>query len=323
MINKTVHTLSLLLVTAWLLILSGCGGDLLAGAGSGGTGGGTVAKATYNATLEASPDSGYLINAIVFLDKNGNYRLDDDESYAITGMDGNATLEVCAQQMATCPVVVAALKGVTVDSATMQPLLADYILSTPQVAKAAEAKPDDGDSAPEVEGSDNGDAEVKEQPKQQCTVITINPLTSQLREMIASGGYNDTRAAMETLAAKLELPTNLDLLDKEIVSNSSSVQAAAKSIAALMSMQSRRVLTAAEDKTAHDTPLVSVERYRTMMKMITDNMHIVSKYNSQQNLLNLNNNITAVLEATPEKAVAEQAENQEINAVIPAQAGIQ
>ncbi|MDY0186037.1 MAG: hypothetical protein RBR43_09180 [Desulfuromonadaceae bacterium] len=301
MIGKTAHTPLLILVAALLFILSGCGSNMLAGVGSGGTGGGggVISKASYtcSATLEASPSSGYLINAVVFLDKNGNYQMDEEEPYAVTDFNGNATLEAYPAEIAAWPVVVAAFKGVTIDSTTMQPLDSDYILSAPQGEL-----PDSGNNNTADDDETNND---DPNDKHTCSTVVINPVSSQLRELMESGKYADTRQAMDALAAQLELPAHLNLLDKETASYSPALQAAAKSISALMQMQAEQLFTPKDNNTS----VVDVERYRTMIRLINSNINIIARLNTPANLQNLNSNIDAVFKVTPKKEIAEQTED--------------
>lgn len=243
-------------------LLAGCGmgGDMTAGVGSGGTG-------TFTASLTGTVANGYLINAIVFLDKNGNYQLDNDEPYAVTGADGTSTLTLTPAEREAYPVVAVALKGVTIDSATMQPLISNYILSFP-----------------------------KERFSTVSTNI-ISPLSSQLRELTEAGTYTTAQQAMDALAVQMGLPVASDLLAEEIVTGNPALSAAARSIAALMWMQANQILAP-----GGATPAVDIERYRAMMKLIENNMTIVSRINTPENLINLNNTIGLVLDAMPLKA---------------------
>ncbi len=267
MSNKSLHTrwqLALLALAATIGI-TGCGGNIeMAGVGSGGTG---VYKASYTASLDASVKSSYLINAVVFLDNNSNYQLDNNEPYAVTGVDGSCVLDAPAADRALYPVIAVAFKGVTIDSANMLPVTNTYVLSTPRSALDATGK-----------------------------TILINPISSQLRELLETGRYSSTQQAMDALASHLGLPPDVNLLAENIAHNNPALNAAAKSIAALMWMQTKRILTPGAV-----TPSVDIERYRAMMKLIDDNMNIVSRLNTPENLLNLNKNIDAILWAMPQK----------------------
>lgn len=250
--------LAAILLLAIGSVIAGCGsGTLSAGVGSGGTG-------SYTASLAASATEGYLINAVVFLDTNDNYQLDGNESYAVTGVDGTATLKVTAADMAAYPVVAVAFKGITIDSATMLPVATTYILSAPK-----------GDTG--ATGS-----------------TLINPISTQLRELLETGRYSNLQQAMDALAGHMGLPADINLLAESIATTTPALNAAAKSIAALMWMQADRIMAP-----GGATPAVEVERYRTMMKLIEDNMTIVSRLNTPENLINLNNNIEVVIETIP------------------------
>jgi len=238
--------------------ITGCGiGDMSAGVGSGGTG-------VFKASLSGTVTDGYLINAVVFLDKNGNYQLDSNEPYAVTDLNGASTLTLDSADMGKYPVVAVALKGITIDSSTMQPVISNYVLSFPKESFSSTSS------------------------------NIISPISSQLRELMETGKYSTVQQAMDTLASKMDLPSDINLLAENIGTGNPTLTAAAKSIAALMWMQTGQIMTAGST-----TPAIDVERYRTMMALIENNMNIVSNLNTPGNLLNLNNNITAVLTAMP------------------------
>ena len=250
-------------------VVTGCGvgfgtdgSTSSAGVGSSGTG-------VFKASLSGSVTDGYLINAIVFMDKNGNYQLDGEEPYAVTGVDGISKLTANVADIGAYPVVAVAIKGVTIDSATMLPVVSNYVLSFPK------------------ESFNNSESNI------------INPLSSQLRELLETGKYVTVRQAMNALADHMGLPSDIDLLAENIAADNPALNAAAKSIAALMWMQTGQILTPGAT-----TPAVDVDRYRTMMKLIADNMLIVSQQNNPENLINLNNNISVVLDSMPHKTTA-------------------
>lgn len=262
------------LLTVFLLLMAvaaGCGNMNLAGVGSGGTGGGGAAKASvaYKASLAASAKNSFLINAILFIDKNNNYRLDQDEQFAVTAPDGTARLEADKEELATCPVVLVALEGVTIESSSMQPVSRNYILSAP----IPPVVPD--------------------------KVNSINPITTQLRELLESGRYSNIQQAMDELAAQLELPPSTNLLAEEPAVGSAPLDAAARSMILLMGLQNDNILS--KDK-GGETPRVDVERYRAMLRMLKNNMNIISRLNTDENLENLNRAISTMLEAIPRKA---------------------
>lgn len=249
-------------------VVAGCGvgfgtdgSAISAGVGSGGTG-------VFKASLSGAVTDGYLINAIIFMDKNGNYQLDSEEPYAVTGVDGVSKLEVATADIGAYPIVAVALRGITIDSSTMQAVVSNYVLSFPK------------------ESFNNSESNI------------ISPLSSQLRELLETGKYVTVRQAMNALADHMGLPSDIDLLAENIAADNPTLNAAAKSIAAIMWMQTGQILVSGAA-----TPAVDVDRYRTMMKLIADNMLIVSRMNSPENLINLNNNISVVLDGMPHKSI--------------------
>lgn len=268
LVTLLVHRSALRLLVVCLAsaaIITGCGvgGDMTAGVGTGGTG-------TFTASLTGSVADGYLINAVVFLDKNGNYQLDNDEPYAVTGADGISTLTVTPAEREAYPVIAVAFKGITIDSATMLPIASNYVLSFPKESF-------------KTTGSN-----------------TISPISTELRELLETGRYTTVQQAMDVLSNHMGLPPDVNLLAENIVVNNPALNAAAKSIAALMWMQTGQIMSSGSV-----TPAVDIERYRAMMALIESNMIIISRLNTPENLINLNNNISVVLEAMPQQAVAQ------------------
>jgi len=95
---------------------------LLAGCGGG--------SATPTAVSGVVAD-GYLVNAVVFLDRNGNYLWDEGEPKTTTGPGGVYSLQVAPQDVGQFPVVVSAVAGQTVDEDTGLPVTTSYVLSAP------------------------------------------------------------------------------------------------------------------------------------------------------------------------------------------------
>jgi hypothetical protein len=110
-------------------IFTGCGlstGDgTAAGVGTGGTG--SVAK-----VISGTVADGYLVNATVFLDKNGNDRKDIGEPSTNTDTNGAYSLTVDFADIGKCPIVAQAVKGLTIDKDTNQAISNNYILSMPK-----------------------------------------------------------------------------------------------------------------------------------------------------------------------------------------------
>lgn len=252
----------LVVCLASAVVMAGCGvgGDTTAGVGTGGTG-------TFTASLTGSVADGYLINAIVFLDKNGNYQLDSDEPYAVTGADGISTLSITPAEREAYPIIAVAFKGITIDSASMLPIASNYVLSFPKAGF-------------KTTGSNS-----------------ISPISTSLRELLETGQYTTVQQAMDALSSHMGLPADIDLLAENIAIDNPALNAVARSIAALMWMQTNQILAP-----GGATPAVDVERYRAMMSLIENNMNIVSRLNTPENLINLNNNINVVLGAMQPKA---------------------
>ena len=100
---------------------SGGGGLIVAGVGTGGTGVVTSASGdTYTAPL--------LINAIVFLDKNGNRLPDSGEPAAVTDAEGTYTLPLDPADAAACPLLMQAVAGSTIIKATGRLVAESYVI---------------------------------------------------------------------------------------------------------------------------------------------------------------------------------------------------
>lgn len=113
------------LLVAASLTLAACGG----GSGGGGGGGGGGPAPTTSITGKAA--DGYLFNATVCLDTNGNKRCDSDELNTTTGEGGVFTLDgVTADDVAKYAVVVEVVENITVDEDT-GPIAEGFVLSAP------------------------------------------------------------------------------------------------------------------------------------------------------------------------------------------------
>jgi hypothetical protein len=220
-------------LTAAITITSG----LIAGCGGSGS---TPATGT-SATVSGAVADGYLVGATVFLDKNGNYQLDAGEPSTTTDANGAYTLTVDPADVGNYPIVALAVKGVTVDKDTNQPVPASYILSMPQ------------DS---VSGTVSSNF--------------ISPMSTQIRELMATGKYT-RQQAMDLMSSKLGLPAGTNMLANYMANpNSADNQAmhsAAQNMASLMGSQMGQVLS-----TSGSTTTVDVNRYHGMMGTIFSNM---------------------------------------------------
>jgi hypothetical protein len=239
-------------------IITGCGsGGTTAGVGTGGTG-------TLVASLSGTVADGYLVNATVFLDKNGNYQLDASEPTTTTDGNGAYKLNIDSADVGKYPIVALVIKGVTIDRDTNMAVTNSYVLSMPK------------DS---VIGSVSN---------------FISPLSSQLREIMETGKYSTVQQAADALHTKMGLPAGTDVMANYIAANNTAQHYAAQNMASLMGNQMGLVLG-----TNGSTTIVDVNRYRVMMGTIFTNMSIVTGSNNQNDMSNLHNTITTMLSSMP------------------------
>jgi hypothetical protein len=144
----------------------------VAGVMAGCSGGGGSTPAAVSGVVA----DGYLVNAVVFQDRNGNYQWDEGEPKAVTGPGGAYSLQVAPQDVAKYPVVVSVVAGQTIDEDTGQPVTTSYVLSAPP-------------QFPQV----------------------VTPFSSLLREKLANGSYSSVQQAVDELKTQLNMP-NADIL---------------------------------------------------------------------------------------------------------------
>ncbi|TSK09176.1 MAG: hypothetical protein FPO08_07750 [Geobacter sp.] len=216
---------------------------LVAGCG-GGNGSGTSAGAT---TLTGAVADGYLVGATVFLDKNGNYQLDQGEPSAITDQNGAYSLPVDPADVGRYPIVAMVTKNVTIDKDTGTPVSSSYVISMPATA---------------VSGALNSNF--------------VSPMSSQLREMMETGKYATMQQAMSALSTKLGLPAGTNVLTDYMATNNQVMHTAAQNMASLMGSQMGQIIT-----TSGSTSTVDVNRYRGMMGAVFSNISSIKGANSQ------------------------------------------
>lgn len=103
-------------------------------AGCGGGGGNTVVGSS---TVSGIVADGYLRNAEVFLDMNGNYQWDAGEPKTLSGQGGAYNLNVSPEHVGKYPVVVRAIAGQTVDEDhPSAPIANSYVLCSPATQTA-------------------------------------------------------------------------------------------------------------------------------------------------------------------------------------------
>ncbi len=235
---------------------------LIAGCGGSGTN-------TPTTSISGKVADGYLVNATVFIDKNGNYQLDVGEPSTATDTNGAYTLNVDSADVGKYPIVALALKGQTIDKDSNQTVPNSYVLSMPATA---------------ISGTTNSNF--------------ISPMSSQLRELMATGKYATMQDAMNDLSHGLGMPTGTNMLTdymdpKNIASNNLIMHTAAQNMAGLMGSQMAQVLS-----TNGSTNTVDVNRYRSMMGAVFSSISSVkgSSSNTQSAMLNLRNTMTANLQ---------------------------
>ena len=234
---------------------------LIAGCGGGGS------TPATSATVSGAVADGYLVGATVFLDKDGNYRLDAGEPTTTTDANGAYTLIVDPADVGNYPIVAMAIKGVTIDKDSNLPVQNSYILSMP-----------------------------KESVSGTVSSNFISPMSTQIRELMATDKYT-MQQAMDQLRAQLGLPVGVNMMADYMTypndANYRDMHIAAQNMASLMGSQMTQVLS-----TSGSTTTVDVNRYRGMMGTIFSNMSSIrgSNSNSQSAMSNLMGTMMADLQ---------------------------
>ncbi|NOH81634.1 hypothetical protein F0231_18010 [Vibrio sp. RE86] len=127
-----LNSISLALWLAGAIVLSGCHDDSTTVSGSP-SDPATPSTPSNTTSYSVTAIDGYLRNARVWLDLNGNYLLDDGEPNAISGNGGVADLDVTGiDNPEQYPVVVQAIAGQTVDEDEPNITVSDdYMMSAP------------------------------------------------------------------------------------------------------------------------------------------------------------------------------------------------
>jgi hypothetical protein len=230
-----------------------------------GCGGGESTSAT--SAVSGAVADGYLVGATVFLDKDGNYRLDAGEPTTATDANGAYTLIVDPADVGNYPIVAIAIKGVTIDKDSNLPVQNSYILSMP-----------------------------KESVSGTVSSNFISPMSTQIRELMATDKYTMPQA-MDQLRTQLGLPTGVNMMADYMTypndANYRDMHTAAQNMASLMGSQMAQVLS-----TGGSTATVDVNRYRGMMGTIFSNMSSIrgSNSTSQSAMSNLMGTMTADLQ---------------------------
>ena len=260
--------LSVIVLATIIAMTAGCGtsgdGTTIAGVGTGGTG-----------TVSGKVADGYLVNANVFLDKNGNYVLDAGEPSAMTDTNGAYSLNIQLADVGRYPIVALATKGVTIDRDTNLPIENSFVLSLPKYSVSSM-------------GSTN----------------FVSPLTSLLREAMETGIYSTMQQAMDALRTKMGLPVGTDLMSDYIAASNTGMHTGAQRSATLMGNQADQVFV-----TGGSSTIVDVNRYRGMMGMIFTNMSSVMSANTQAEMSNLSTTMTSMISGIPPMVMGQPYQN--------------
>lgn len=216
---------------------------LIAGCGGGSSSGTPAASATVSGKVA----DGYLVGATVFLDKNSNYQLDAGEPSTTTNSNGGYSLIVDSADVGKYPVVVMAIKGVTIDKDNPNATVANsYVLSMPATA---------------ISGRVNSNF--------------ISPMSTLIREkMVANTGMTLTDA-MTQLRNQMNLSAGIDMMADYVAGSQSGANSAqyqtmhttAQQMTALMAGQAALVMNSSG---------ANSNRYRGMMGTINSNMSAIA-----------------------------------------------
>lgn len=220
-------------ITAVIVVLLA---GIIAGCGSSGS------NRAPTTSISGKVADGYLVGATVFLDKNGNYKLDAGEPSTTTDANGAYTLNVDPADVGRYPIVAMAIKGATIDKDTNQAVPNSYMLSMPASAVSGKV-------------SSN----------------FISPMSTLIREKIAANSGMTMSDAMTQLRNQMNMPVGIDMMSDYVAGSQSgtnadqykTMHATAQQMAGLMAGQSALVMNGSE---------VSVDRFRTMMATINSNM---------------------------------------------------
>jgi hypothetical protein len=228
------------------LITAGCGSDSNS----------TPAVASTS-TISGAVADGYLEKAQVFLDKNFNYILDEGEPNTITDVEGKYTLTVDPDDVGKYPVVALAIAGQTIDhDLVIRTLTESYLLCIDRRA---------------LSGTVNN---------------FISPISTQIREMMETGTFQNIQQAADELRSRLGMPVGVDMhADYIRLGSPASVDpnrpfyqgmhTVAQNMANLMGGQAGQVMSIQGGRINN----VDVNHYRSMMGSIFGNLSTIRAIN--------------------------------------------
>ncbi|KAF0217111.1 MAG: hypothetical protein FD174_3412 [Geobacteraceae bacterium] len=191
---------------------------------------------TPAATVSGVVADGYLREAEVFLDRNGNYQWDAGEPKTASRAGGAYTLSIASSDLGEYPVVCRAVAGSTVDEDTGQTVQNGYVISAPAGVTAF-----------------------------------VSPMSSLIRGKMAANPDMTMAEAMTQLRNQFNMPSDVDMLADYVAGSQSgqhqihyqTMRETARQMATLMAEQAPLVMNGSG---------VNVNRYRAMMGEINLNM---------------------------------------------------
>ncbi|TWJ14071.1 hypothetical protein [Geobacter argillaceus] len=219
-------------------------------AGCGGSGSSSTAQ---TAPVSGVVADGYLQNALVFLDKNGNYQLDAGEPNTTTDQNGGYTLNIDPADVGKYPIVAVAIKGQTIDRDTGSAVSSSYLLSTPAAG---------------VSGTVSN---------------FISPMSTLIMEKLQANPGMTLADAMAQLRNQLNMPAGMDMLGNYVagagpgqsfVAQYQTMHQVAQQMAGLMGSQSGLVMSGNN---------ANMARFRSMMGQINQNLPQIASNAGQVN----------------------------------------
>ena len=217
-------------------------------AGCGGSGMSSAMMGTSTTSVSGKVADGYLVDAAVFIDKNGNYQLDAGEPSATTSAQGAYTLNVDPGDVGAYPIVAMAIAGQTIDLDNPgQTIQNSYMLSMPATAV-----------------SDTVSSNF------------ISPMSTLIREKLAANPGMTLTEAMVQLRNQMSLPAGINMMADYVAGSSQpgtnaahyqTMHAAAQQMAGLMAGQATLVMSGTS---------LNQSRYRSMMGTINSNMPAIA-----------------------------------------------
>ena len=210
-----------------MAFISGCGGG---------------SDSSTSPSVSGKVADGYLQNALVFLDRDLDYQLDDGEPSTRTDASGAYTLDVTAEDIGLYPIVAVAIAGETIDlDPPAKMLTQSYVLCTPAAG---------------VSGTVSN---------------FISPMSTLLREKLEATPGMTLTEAMIQLRNQMDLPVGMNLMGDYMVGSTSgqyqnqyqAMHQTAQQMAGIMADQAGLVMSGTD---------ANAPRFRAMMGEINQTM---------------------------------------------------